>query len=233
MKNPFRRPRAASAPAEPGLPADDQALIDSLRHGDETAFVTLIERYHAALLRVAAIYVPNRAVAEEVVQETWIGVLNGLPRFEGRSSLKTWLFRILTNQARTRAVREGRSIPFSALEDPDAEPDEPAVDPSRFRGQGEPYPGHWLSPPQPWAAETPEELLVSRETRAQIDQAIAALPDKQRTVITLRDIAGWSAEEVCNLLQVSETNQRVLLHRARAKVRSALEQYLARAESEA
>jgi RNA polymerase sigma-70 factor (ECF subfamily) len=202
---------------------DEQRLVDSLRAGDEAAFETLIDRYHTPLLRLAMLYVPSRAVAEEVVQETWLGVLQGLARFEGRSSLKTWMFRILTNRARTRGQREGRSIPFSAVWPPDAA--EPSVEMDRFFPPEHASAGHWMSRPQNWEA-LPEERLISEETSAQIQQAIDALPSNQREVITLRDVEGWSSEEVCNVLEISETNQRVLLHRARSKVRRALEQYL-------
>jgi RNA polymerase sigma-70 factor (ECF subfamily) len=174
------------------------------------------------MVRVAQIYVSRRDVAEEVVQEAWVGVLRGLDRFEGRSSFKTWLFRIVTNLAKTRAVREGRTIPFSALRTPGSVP-EAAVEPERFRPLDDPHwPGHWASRPSEW----PEARLLENESVARIQQAIDALPDSQRAVITLRDVEGWSAEEVCNALELSETNQRVLLHRARSKVRHALERYL-------
>src|ERR671933_972484 len=150
--------------------------------------------YNAALLRVAQIYVSSFAVAEEVVQETWIGVLNGIDRFEGRSSLKTWIFRILTNIAKTRGEREGRTVPFSALERPDAVP-EAAVDPSRFLpADHERWPGHWASKPEPW----PEEQLLAAETLAVVERAIDDLPPAQRAVISLRDVQGWSADEACN-----------------------------------
>ncbi len=206
-------------------PADDLALLDGLRRGDEVAFDQLVSRYHVTLVRLARLYVADRPVAEDVAQETWLGMLQSLPRFEGRSSLKTWLFRILANRAKTRAMREGRSIPFSALWSPEDDPGEPAVEPERFLPPDAPrYPGHWgMRPPEP----LPEERLVSRETRALIDATIATLPPAQREVITLRDIEGWTSDEVCNALAVSETNQRVLLHRARSKVRRALEQYAA------
>jgi RNA polymerase sigma-70 factor (ECF subfamily) len=195
----------------------EAALIAALRAGDESAFRALIEMYHAMLVRVARMYVSTQAVAEEVAQETWLAVLEGIHRFEGRSSLKTWLFRILTNRAKTRGIREGRSLPFSALE-----PDEPAVEPTRFHGGDHAWPGHWAAPP----AGFPEERLLAREMRDVIERAIEALPPTQRAVISLRDIEGWSADEVCNALTLSETNQRVLLHRARSAVRAALEQYL-------
>jgi RNA polymerase sigma-70 factor, ECF subfamily len=202
---------------------DDVQLVRSLRDGDEAAFALLTREYHHSLLRVARIYVSSRAVAEEVVQETWLGVLQGLDRFEGRSSLRTWIFRILTNIAKTRAQREGRTLPFSALSRPDAVP-EPAVEPERFRGPDDPaWPGHWSSPPQPWNA--PEQRLLGDEVRAVVERAIEELAPTQRAVISLRDVEGWPADEVCNALGISETNQRVLLHRARSKVRRALEDY--------
>ena len=200
---------------------DETKLLAALRDGDEAAFRELVSMYHSSLLRVAQIYVSSRAQAEEVVQETWLAVLQGLDRFEGRSSLKTWIFSILANRAKTRAVRERRTIPFSAL-NPERVP-EPAVDPERFRDAEDPrWPGHWASPPQPW----PDDKLVAAETRGKLAEAIDALPGNQRAVISLRDLEGWSSEEVCNALGISETNQRVLLHRARAKVRTALEEYL-------
>jgi RNA polymerase sigma-70 factor (ECF subfamily) len=199
-------------------------LIRGLRDRDEAAFVELTRSYHSSMLRVAQIYVSSRAVAEEVVQETWIGVLRGIDRFEGRSSLKTWIFQILTNTAKTRAAREGRTIPFSAL-DPARVP-EPAVEPERFLdGEHPRWPGHWSSAPASWAG-LPEERLLGKETRKLVAQAIDSLPASQRTVISLRDVEGWESVDVCNVLGISETNQRVLLHRARAKVRRDLERYL-------
>ena len=205
---------------------DERRLVAALREGDEAAFVALLERYHAALLRLARVYVADHAVAEEVVQETWEGVLRGIGRFEARSSLKTWIFRILVNSAKTRAVREGRSVPFSSMWQPEDEPEESAVEPERFRST-EPWRGHWLSFPQSWE-DVPEERLLSMEARAHIQRAIGALPPSQREVLTLRDVEGWDSADVCNVLKISETNQRVLLHRARARVRRALEQYLER-----
>jgi RNA polymerase sigma-70 factor (ECF subfamily) len=175
-------------------------------------------------LRVARGYVGSRAVAEEVVQETWLGVLRGLERFEGRSSLKTWIFRILTNVASTRAARERRSVPFSSSASREAATEEAAVPPERFLpADQERWPGHWALGPTAWP--TPEEGLLSAETRELIVAAIEQLPAAQRTVISLRDIEGWRSEEVCSALEISEGNQRVLLHRARAKVRNALESY--------
>jgi RNA polymerase sigma-70 factor (ECF subfamily) len=210
--------------AVPIVSANDLYLIEALRNGDESAFVSLIDQYHTAMLRLALVYVPNHQVAEEVVQETWMGVLLGINRFEARSSLKTWIFRILSNCAKTRGQREGRGIPFSALPEFDTEPDEPAVDPERFRPPGARWPGHWVSFPKSWD-EVPEDRLLSQETLAHINEAIDALPTKQKEVITLRDIEGWTSDEVCHFLGLTEANQRVLLHRARSRVRRALEQY--------
>jgi RNA polymerase sigma-70 factor (ECF subfamily) len=202
----------------------DASLVQALRDGDETVFTALAREYHSSLLRVARIYVASTAVAEEVVQETWVGVLTGIDRFDGRSSLKTWIFRILTNIAKTRAQREGRTLPFSALQRPDRVP-EPAVEAGRFRDPEDPtWPGHWASPPQAW--NVPEEALLGGEIRAVVADAIERLPATQRAVISLRDVEGWSPDEVCNALDITETNQRVLLHRARSKVRRALEEYL-------
>jgi RNA polymerase sigma-70 factor (ECF subfamily) len=217
--------RPQAPPLAPEASAEDLRLLDALRAGDEAAFSELVTRYHGSLVRIAQIYVSSGAVAEEVAQETWLGVLNGLDRFEGRSSLKTWIFRILGNIAKTRAQREGRTLPFSALEDPARVP-EPAVEPERFLDTEHPrWPGHWASPPRSWS-ELPDERLLAAETRGRIEQAIGALPASQRAVISLRDIEGWTSEEVCNALGLSETNQRVLLHRARSKVRQVLEEYL-------
>jgi RNA polymerase sigma-70 factor (ECF subfamily) len=205
--------------------ADPEAgLLERLRAGDEAAFMTLVERYQGSLVRLAQSFVPSRAVAEEVAQETWLGVLNGIDRFEGRSSLKTWIFRILVNRAKTRGERESRSVPLSSL-DLAGDPDEPAVDPDRFLDEQARKPGLWATPPRSWAEE-PEERLLSAETRGVIDSAIERLPAAQRRVITLRDVEGLDARETSELLEVSDGNQRVLLHRARSKVRQALEDYL-------
>jgi len=201
----------------------DERILAALRAGDEEAFRRLVREWHASLLRVAQIFVPSRAVAEEVVQETWLRVLGALDRFEGRSSLKTWVFRILVNTAKTRAQREGRSIPFSALQDAARVP-EAAVEPERFLPDDHPqHPGGWASPPR----DLPEERLLAAETRDVIAAAIEQLPANQRAVISLRDVEGWSSEEVRNALDISEVNQRVLLHRARSRVRRALEEYIA------
>ena len=206
--------------------ADDLRTVEALRNGDEAAFTMLINEYQTSLLRLATLYVSDAAVSEDVVQETWIAVLQGIHRFEGRSSLKTWLFRILTNRAKTRAQREGRYVPLSALEELDAEAGLPSVSPERFFPAEDPSADHFTSIPQRFD-NLPEERLLSQETRAVIQSAIDMLPPNQRQVITLRDIEGWGSEEVRNVLDISETNQRVLLHRARSKVRQALENYLA------
>jgi RNA polymerase sigma-70 factor (ECF subfamily) len=201
---------------------DERELCAALRRGDEAAFTQLVSQYHAPLRRLALSYVRTGAVADEVVQETWLGVIRGLDSFEGRSSLKTWIFRILANTAKTRAERESRTVPLSAIAPGDDE-DELAVDPSRFLDQQQArWPGHWASPPARWD-ELPEEHLVGQETLDVLASAIEALPPVQRQVIVLRDVEGWDAHEVCELLNLSETNQRVLLHRARSKVRQALE----------
>jgi RNA polymerase sigma-70 factor (ECF subfamily) len=214
-------PRAIQT--QPVASAEDLQLVNALRAGDEAAFASLVGAHHAAMIRLAMLYVPSRAVAEEVVQETWLAVLRGIDRFEGRSSLKTWMFRILTNRAMTRGRREHRTVPFSSLFDPSNEPPEPAVDPSRFRKHGERWEGDWAEPPRRW--DVPEEQLLGRETLAVIGEAIEALPPSQREVITLRDVLSWTSQEVCNSLGITETNQRVLLHRARSKVRRRLERY--------
>ena len=200
--------------------ASELALLDGLRAGDEAAFSALVNRHGGAMLRVAQLYVRSRAVAEEVVQDAWIGVLKGSAAFEGRSSLKTWIFRIVANKAKTRAAKEGRSIPFSALA-----ARERSVEPERFRGPNDRYPGHWASPPSSWAG-VPEEQLLASETLALVENAIGDLPPAQAIVITMRDVEGFDAGDVCDTLKISEANQRVLLHRARSKVRRALEEYL-------
>lgn len=205
----------------------EKQLIAALRAGDEAAFMRLVEQNQNAMIRIAMMYVNNSAVAEEVVQETWVAVLKGLDRFEGRSSLKTWLFTILTNRARTRATREARYVPLNVSGEVDD--DEPAVSPERFNAPDSGHdPGHWVwdNRPRPWD-DMPESRLLSQETMRVIMQAINALPTNQREVIRMRDVEEFTSEEVCSILSLSETNQRVLLHRARARVRQALESYLA------
>jgi RNA polymerase sigma-70 factor (ECF subfamily) len=202
--------------------ADEDALVKRLLAGDEAAFTHVVGRYHGPLIRFALLFVATRSVAEEVVQDTWVAVLSGLPSFEGRSTLKSWIFSILANRAKTRAVREKRTIAFSELSAPGVE-DEPAVDPDRFTSAG-----GWSSPPGRWDHDTPERLLLREEALAVVEKAMAQLPASQRAVVTLRDVEGLDAAEVCNVLEISETNQRVLLHRARSKMRAALERYTVR-----
>lgn len=201
----------------------DLELIARLRSGDEAAFMELVDTLGPAMLRVARMYVQTQAVAEDVVQEAWLGVLKGIDRFEGRSSLRTWIFRIVTNIAKTRGVKESRSVPFSALAGDDL--DGPTFDPTIFRGAEDPqWPGHWSTIPSDWTG-LPDDRLVGAETLAVVARAIEALPPLQAEVIRLRDVSGWSSEEVRNALDLTETNQRVLLHRARARVRRALDEY--------
>ena len=201
---------------------DDASIVAALRRGDEAVFTDLVNAYSTSLLRLAQDFVRTRSVAEEVVQETWLAVLSGIDRFEGRSSLKTWVYRILVNKAKTRGVREARTVPFSAFA---PEGEERAVPEDRFRGADDLWPGHWASPPRPLET-VPEERLLARETRGRIAEALETLPESQRVVVTLRDVAGWDSDEVCDALGLSEGNQRVLLHRGRAKLRAALERYL-------
>jgi RNA polymerase sigma-70 factor (ECF subfamily) len=199
------------------LPAvdDDMELIQRLRAGDEQAFVVLVRRYHDSMIGLASSFVPSRAVAEEVVQDTWMGVLRGIGSFEGRSSLRTWLFRILVNRARTAGARERRSVAIG-----DAEP---AVDPSRFDAAGA-----WLSPPEAWIEEV-DDRLRSGKLAGRIRSAIEELPARQREVVTLRDVEGLSSDEVCHVLEITDGNQRVLLHRGRSRVRQVLETEFGRA----
>jgi len=211
-------------------PSDEGALVEALRRGDEAAFAQLVDELNGPLTRLALAHVPSRAVAEDVVGDTWLGVIRGIDDFEGRSSLRTWIFQILLNIARTRGKREKRALPFSSLRRRDPEGrDEPAVEPSRFEGPHGEYPGHWARPPVEWQA--PEERLATEAARDVMLGAIAKLPERQREVLTLRDMLGYSAEEARNALDLSETNQRVLLHRARSKVRAALERYFEEAEA--
>ena len=207
--------------------ASEAATIDALRRGDELVFRELVDRHGAAMLRVARVYARDRTLCEEIVQEAWLGVLRGIDRFEGRSSLRTWLVRIVANVAKTRATREARAIPFSALAPGDADDEDWSVAPELFRGPDDRWAGHWASPPREWSR--PEHELLSAETRAQIAAAIDDLPESQRVVVTLRDVHGWSAPEVCEALDLSESNQRVLLHRARTTLRRALDRYLSTA----
>ncbi|MGE5274536.1 MAG: RNA polymerase sigma factor [Verrucomicrobiota bacterium] len=205
-----------------GSSLEDRDLVEALRAGDEAVFARLVREHGPGMLRVARNHVSTQAVAEEVVQEAWLGVLRGLDRFEGRSSFKTWLYRILTNTAMSRGEREAKTIPFATIAGEVGE-EEPAVDPSRFLTEGR-WAGHWSAPPESWAA--PEPSVLEAETRQVIDRTIAQLPEAQAIVITMCDIEGFAPDEVCNVLDISLTNQRVLLHRARSRVRQALEDYM-------
>ena len=212
-----RDPTAAS------IAREEIDLVARLRAGDERAFESLVESHYGTMIGLARTYVKTREVAEEVVQETWLRVMNSLERFEARSSLKTWILRILVNTAITRGGREARSLPFSSLAAADEEA--PAVEPERFQPAGGRFPGGWQRFPADWRS-LPEEELLGRETLDVVKRAVEELPASQRTVITMRDMAGYSADEVCDTLELSAGNQRVLLHRARSQVRSALEKHL-------
>jgi len=203
--------------------SDERALVNALKGGDEAAFARVVRDYSPSMVRLAGTIVGSRAVAEEVVQETWLAVLQSIHRFEARSTLKTWVFRILTNTAKTRAVRERRSTPFSTLVE---DATEPTVAPDRFLGPDARYAGHWASVPERWR-DLPEQSLLAGEVIDVVAHAIDNLPPAQRAVISLRDVEGWDSSEVCDALQLTEGNQRVLLHRARAKVRLAIETRLA------
>ena len=205
---------------------DDSELLAALRTGDEAAFTLLVERYHMVMVRLARAYVRDTGVAEEVAQDAWLGILRGLDGFEARSSLKTWIFRIVINRALARRGREQRVIPFSDAGNSLTEDAEPAVEPGRFRGPDDPWHGGWVSFPPSWGP-SPEQRLLSGEVRQFIHEAIDQLPSGQREVVMLRDVQGWDAAEVCHTLELSEVNQRVLLHRGRSKLRRALAHYLA------
>jgi RNA polymerase sigma-70 factor (ECF subfamily) len=206
-------------PVPGGLPPDAD-LVAGLRTGAEATFAALLDAWSPGLLRTARGYVASPEAAEDVVQETWIAVIRGIHRFEGRSTLRTWVYRILVNIAKTHGVKESRTLPWSSLS---ADDTGPTVDPGRFQGPDEPYPGHWRRFPDAWPS--PEAEVVWREARAMVDSVLADLPHRQRLVITLRDVDGYSSEEVCSILDITAANQRVLLHRARAAVRQRLEDY--------
>lgn len=217
---------AAAAAWEDRDVYDDADAVAALRRGDEAVFADLVDRWGPAMLRLARVHVPSHAIAEEVVQETWLAVLRGLPGFEGRSSLHGWVFAILLNLARTRGKREHRVVPFAALRERfDERRGEPAVAPERFQDRHGERPGWWATPPAHWA--DPAEQLETAEARTALLSAVAGLPPRQREVLVLRDILGMPAEEASSVLGVSEGNQRVLLHRARSRVRTTLESQLA------
>jgi RNA polymerase sigma-70 factor (ECF subfamily) len=221
-------PRAVT---EVSLPAprvevvtDDDHLVRRLREGDEQAFAEIVDGWSPVMAHVARSYVSTQASADEIVQETWLAVVRGLGAFEGRSSLKTWVFRILTNLAKTRGVREARTVPLSSL-GPQDDGAAPTVDRDRFRGADDEWPGHWLVDAAPARWPSPESSVLAAEVRHEVVSALAELPERQRLVVTLRDVHGLGSDEVCSVLHLSPANQRVLLHRGRAQVRAALEDY--------
>ncbi|WP_405066370.1 sigma-70 family RNA polymerase sigma factor [Kribbella sp. NBC_01510] len=199
----------------------DDALLERLRAGDEDAFGALVDGWSGGMLRLARSFVSTEESAADVVQETWLAVIEGIDRFEGRSSLKTWVYRILTNTAKRRGVREHKVVPMSSVDDSG-----PTVDPSRFRPAGDPFPGHWWDFPPAWPS--PEQGLLTAEVRTHLTNALAELPERQRLVVVLRDVEGCPYDEVCELLGITPANQRVLLHRARAFLRGKLEEYYRR-----
>jgi RNA polymerase sigma-70 factor, ECF subfamily len=202
-------------------------LVGLLRTGNDQAFGLVLDAWSGGMVRLARGFVTTEASAAEVVQDTWLAVVEGIDRFEGRSSLKTWVYRILLNTARRRREREGRAIPWSSLA---SEDEGPTVDPSRFQRAGEPYPGHWREFPAPWPS--PEQGALSAEIREQVAAGLAELPERQRIVVILRDVEGYDSDEVCVILGISAANQRVLLHRGRALLRRRLEEYFATVVSE-
>jgi RNA polymerase sigma-70 factor (ECF subfamily) len=224
MQQPSPGPSVVAAAVVEGGSAAQVQLLDRLRAGDQSAFAELVDTWSPMLLRVARLYVSTRASAEEVVQETWLAVIEQLDRFEGRSSLRTWVFRILENRARSRGVRDARAVPWSSAFGDDAADGVPTVDPGRFRGPGDQWPGGWTTSGRPTAWQPPpEDAAVATEVRRQLRSALDELPERQRTVVELRDVHGFTSEEVCERLGVTPANQRILLHRGRARLRARLE----------
>ncbi len=211
----------AAVPSGARWTEDDQ-IVASLRAGDEHTFRDLYQRHYPAMKRVARSHVDSDAVAEEIVQETWVGILTGIDRFEGRATLGTWIFSILLNQAKSHNARERRTLPFSSISSRDQ--DETAVTADRFQTEDDAWPGHWATPPRPW--QRPDRRFLSLEARERIKHAMAGLPDRQRLIVGLRDVDGLSSREVCGLLGLSRENERVLLHRGRSRLRAALEDYV-------
>jgi RNA polymerase sigma-70 factor (ECF subfamily) len=200
----------------------DQEIIGALRKGDEHAFKDLFDQTNPMMKRVARGYVDSDAVADEIVQEAWMAVLTAIHRFEGRSALRTWIFSIVINQAKSHSARERRTLPLSCVGT--CADDQPAVDPDRFQKDDDAWPGHWATPPRPWGK--PDRRLLSLEARSRLKAALAQLPERQRLIVGLRDIEGFSAEEVCDVLDLSQENQRVLLHRGRSRLRAVLGEYV-------
>jgi RNA polymerase sigma-70 factor (ECF subfamily) len=219
MNATFARPGARVRDVSETLP-DEAVLVDGLRQRDETMFGVLIDAWSPGMLRAARTFVSDEHAAQDVVQETWLGVLRGIDGFRGDSSLRTWAYRILINRARTRGVRDARIVPAGLAGDEHG----PTVSPDRFRGPDEAYAGHWRSLPAAWP--TPEDGVLGGETRRHLASALAQLPVRQRAVVVLRDVDGYSSDEICDLLSISAANQRVLLHRGRAALRAALDDYL-------
>jgi RNA polymerase sigma-70 factor (ECF subfamily) len=218
----LKEPEATHGAAPGQLPFEDRTLVDRLRAGDEATFLAIVEKNHWAMIRVAMGYVASEGVAEEVVQDAWVGILQGLGKFEGRCPLRAWMFRILTNRAKMRGGQEARSVPFSALESESSEGEQWPVE--TFRSPDDPRgPGHWARDPERWT----DERLADAEALFRIRAEIEKLPPNQRQVMTLRDIEDWDSAEVCEALGISEANQRVLLHRARTRVRRALAMWAA------
>lgn len=212
---------------EPVLPPDAE-LVARLRDRDEAAFTLVVDAWSSGMLRLARSFGVTKESADEVLQDTWLAVLTGVAGFAGRSSLRTWVYRILVNTAKRRAERESRTVPWSSWVPDQAERDDPTVDPDRFQRPGDPYPGHWNAFPAVWPAlQSPESELLAGEVRDRLATALERLPARQRIVITLRDVEGYTSDEVCSILEISAENQRVLLHRARAATRRALEDYFA------
>jgi RNA polymerase sigma-70 factor (ECF subfamily) len=215
-------------PAEPAVVSrvfgspNELEIVAALRRGDEGTFHQLFVRNYPMMKRVARGYVDSDAVAEEIVQDTWLAIVTGIERFEGRSALGTWMFSILVNQAKTHNARERRALPFCSIEA--GQTDEPAVDADRFQKDDDAWPGHWATPPRPW--QQPDRRVLSLEAREQLKHALQRLPERQRLIVGLRDVEGFTAEEVCERLQLSQENQRVLLHRGRSRLRAALEAFV-------
>src|SRR2546421_2460560 len=220
-------PAELEAAPGPARWVPDDGILAGLRAGDEATFDDLFQRHCPAMKRVARGYVHSDAVAEEIVQETWLAILTGIDRFEGRSALGTWIFSILINQAKTHNTRERKALPFSSISPSDGEG--PAVGADRFQNDDDAWPGHWATPPRPW--QKPDRRALSLEARELLKQGLAQLPDRQRTVVGLRDVDGLSSAEVCGLLDLSPENERVLLHRGRSRLRAALEEYIDAADA--